>query len=224
MEFINKNNARFFAYIIIDITALFVVNFYYLGLSQIFSYALLILLTAFLIFLTKNFIAGFFHIKVSGTFWLTGLIFSVIATLVASSFGVPIPIPVISYNNYSRMNTIKGIKKGAVKIHEKWHITFLSSSVLLFAAFIFITLWHVLNQNGFLMSGIALAMFVLIDFLPDKRFNGANLIYYNYVIYSITFLFLLVIGVSSIINYVASLILFIVFILFIFVTYIMKLW
>ena len=43
--------------------------------------------------------------------------------------------------------------------------------------FILITLWHVLNEKGFLMSGIALAMFVLIDFLPERRFNGTNLIH-----------------------------------------------
>ncbi|MCL4396729.1 hypothetical protein M1494_00045 [Candidatus Parvarchaeota archaeon] len=224
MEFINKNNRRFFAYIIIDITALFVVNFYYLEISQLLLYALLIILVSFLIFLTKNFIAGFFHVKVSGTFWITGFIFSVIATVVASSFGIPILIPVISYNNYSRPSTLKGMKKGAVNVHEKWEITFLSSSLLLFAAFILITLWHVLNEKGFLMSGIALAMFVLIDFLPERRFNGANLIYHNSIIYAITFIFLLIIGILSVINYIAFLITFIVFILFIFVTYLTKLW
>jgi hypothetical protein len=224
MEFINKNNRRFFVYILIDIIALFVVNFYYLQISQLFLYALLILLISFLIFLTKNFIAGFFHAKVSGTVWITGFIFSVIATLVASSFGVPVLIPVISYNNYSRLNTLKGMKKGAVNMHEKWEITFLSSSLLLFAAFIFITLWHSLNEIVFLMSGIALAMFVLIDFLPERRFNGANLIYHNSIIYAITLIFLLTIGVFSVINYMSFLITFIGFIVFIFITYITKLW
>jgi hypothetical protein len=224
MEFINKNNRKFLAYIIVDITALFVVNFYYLEISQLFLYALLILLVSFLIFLTKNFIAGFFHVKVSGTYWITGFIFSVIATVVASSFGIPIPIPVISYNIYSRLNTLKGMKKGAVNVHEKWEITFLSSSLLLFAAFILITLWHVLNEKGFLMSGIALAMFVLIDFLPERRFNGANLIYHNSVIYSITLISLLILGVLSVITYVGFLIMFIAFILFIFITYLTKLW
>ena len=224
MEFINKNNRKFFAYIIIDITALFAVNFYYLEISQLFSYALLILLVSFLIFLTKNFIAGFFHVKVSGMFWITGFIFSVIATLVASSFGVPVLIPVISYNNYIRQSTLKGMKKGAVNVHEKWEITFLSSSLLLFAAFILITLWHVLNEKGFLMSGIALAMFVLIDFLPERRFNGTNLIYHNSIVYVITFIFLLITGILSVINYVAFLVTFIAFILFIFITYLTKLW
>ncbi|MGC8533553.1 MAG: hypothetical protein ACP5MV_02925 [Candidatus Parvarchaeum sp.] len=224
MEFINKSNIRFFAYILIDITALFIVNFYYLNSSQLFSYALLILLVSFLIFLTKNLIAGLFHVKVSGNFWIAGFIFSIIATLVASSFGIPILMPVISYNNYSRMNTIKGMKKGAVNVHEKWEITFLSSSILLFAAFTLITLWHSLNEKGFLMSGVALAMFVLIDFLPERRFNGANLIYHNSVVYAITFLFLLIIGILSVINYLAFVITFIVFILFIFITYITKLW
>ena len=224
MEFINKSNRRFFLYIIIDITALFAVNFYYLQISQVFLYALLVLLISFLIFLTKNFIAGFFHAKVSGKPWIAGFIFSVIATLVASSFGIPILIPVISYNNYSRMNTLKGIKKGAINMHEKWEITFLSSSILLFAAFILITLWHRLDEIVFLMSGIALAMFVLIDFLPERRFNGANLIYHNSIIYMITLLFLLIIGAFSIINYMAFLITFIVFIAFIFITYITRLW
>ena len=224
MEFINKNNRRFFAYIMIDIIALFAVNFYYLEISQLFLYALLILLISFLIFLTKNFIAGFFHVKVSGTFWIAGFIFSVIATLVASSFGIPVLIPVISYNNYSRMNTLRGMKKGAVNMHEKWEITFLSSSLLLFAAFILITLWHRLDEIGFLMSGIALAMFVLIDFLPERRFNGANLIYHNSIIYIVTFIFLLIMGAFSVVNYIAFLITFIAFIAFIFITYITKLW
>jgi hypothetical protein len=224
MEFINKKNWRFFAYILTDIAALFLINFYYLELSNIVVYALFIILISFLIFLTKNFIASFFHIKVSGEFWITGLIFSVIATLVASSFGVPIPIPVISYNNYSRMHTLKGIKKGEVKIHEKWEITFLSSSLLLFAAFVLISLWHVLNENGFLISGIALAMFVVVDFLPERRFNGANLVYHNSIIYFITLLFLLVIGILSIVNYVSFLVSFLAFIAFIFITYLTRLW
>ena len=224
MEFINKNNRRFFVYILIDITALFVVNFYYLKISGIFLYALLIILISFLIFLTKNFIASFSQVKVTGTFWITGFIFSIIATLVASSFGIPILIPVISYNKYSRLNTLKGMKKGAVNMHEKWEITFLSSSLLLFASFIFITLWHISNEKVFLMSGIVLAMFVLIDFLPERRFNGANLIYHNSIIYTITFIFLLVTGIFSVISYIAFLITFIIFMAFIFVTYITKLW
>jgi hypothetical protein len=181
-------------------------------------------LISFLIFLTKNFIASFSQVKVTGTFWITGFIFSIIATLVASSFGIPILIPVISYNKYSRLNTLKGMKKGAVNMHEKWEITFLSSSLLLFASFIFITLWHISNEKVFLMSGIVLAMFVLIDFLPERRFNGANLIYHNSIIYTITFIFLLVTGVFSVISYLAFLITFIMFMAFIFVTYITKLW
>jgi len=224
MELINKRNMRFFSYILIDIIILFAVNFYYLHLSQIFLYMLLIVLSSFLILFTKNFIAGLFHINVNGEFWLTGMIFSVIATLVASSFGIPIPIPVISYNKYSRLNTIKGIKKGEVKVHEKWKITFLSSLILLFIAFVFISLWRSLNENAFLISGIALAMFVFVDFLPERRFNGANLIYHNSIIYSITFLFLLVIGILSITNYIAAFTVFIAFMVFIFVTYITKLW
>lgn len=224
MEFINKKNWRFFAYIIADIAALFLVNFYYLTLSAVVLYALLIILVSLLILLTKNFVGSFFHIKVSGEFWITGFVFSVIATLVASSFGVPIPIPVISYNKYSRMHTLKGMKKGEVKIHEKWEVTFLSSALLLFAAFIFISLWNKLNQNGFLISGVALAMFVVVDFLPEKRFNGTNLIYHNSIIYFITLLFLLIIGILSVVNYISFLVSFIAFIFFIFITYITKLW
>lgn len=224
MEFINRENWRFFAYILTDISALFLINFYYLELSSIVTYALFIIIISFLILLTKNFIASLFQVKVRGEFWITGLIFSVIATLIASSFGVPIPIPVISYNNYTRMHTLKGIKKGEVKIHEKWEITFLSSSLLLFAAFILISLWHVLNENGFLISGIALAMFVVVDFFPERRFNGANLVYHNSIIYFITLLFLLIIGILSIVSYISFLVSYIAFILFIFMTYITKLW
>ena len=67
-------------------------------------------------------------------------------------------------------------------------------------------------------------MFVFVDFLPERRFNGANLIYHNSIIYSITFLFLLVIGILSITNYIAAFTVFIAFIIFIFITYVMKLW
>ena len=75
MELINKRNMRFFSYILIDIIILFAVNFYYLHLSQIFLYMILIVLSSFLILFTKNFIAGLFHIGVNGEFWLTGMIF-----------------------------------------------------------------------------------------------------------------------------------------------------
>ena len=224
MEFINKRNFRFFLYVVIDIIIVFALNFYYLHVNQIFLYAVLILLSSLLIFLTKNWVASLFHIKVSGKFWLSGWIFSAISTLVASSFGIPIPIPVISYNNYERVNTIKGIKKGEVKLHEKWEITFISSLMLLFVSFIFISLWTRFNENAFLISGIALAIFVLLDFLPEKQFNGTNLIYHNVILYSITLLFLLVIGILSIINYSIAFLLFITFVIFIIVTYLLKLW
>ena len=101
---------------------------------------------------------------------------------------------------------------------------FMNSILLFLASFILITLWHVLNEKGFLMSGIALAMFVLIDFLPERRFNGTNLIYHNSIVYAITFIFLLITGILSVINYVAFLVTFIAFILFIFITYLTKLW
>lgn len=224
METLNRKNAAFLAYIFIDMAVLFAVNFYYLDVSGILLYAILIVLSSSLIFFTKNIVAGFFNVRMTGKFWVSGLIFSAIATLAASSFGLPIPIPVINYNKYGRITTLKGIKKGEIKMHEKWEITFLSSSLILFAAFVFISMWHFLGQEAFLMTGIALAMFVLVDFLPEKKFNGANLIYHNSIMYLITFLFLLVIGILSIADYSASFAVFVAFMAFILVTYIIKLW
>ncbi len=224
MEIIKKKDLRFFLYILIDLIIIFSVNFYYLHTGEVILYALLIVVSSFIIFFTKDYIGRILNIEVSGEFWIAGLIFSAIATLIASSFGVPIPIPIISYNKYKRKTTLKGIKKGEVKVHEKWEITFLSSATLLFVAFIFISLWHYFNQNAFLISGVTLALFVLIDFLPERRFNGVNLIYHNSIIYSITFMFILLIGIFSIINYIISFILFIIAIIFVLVTYLTKLW
>ncbi len=224
MEIINKKNRKLFLYILIDIILVFALNFYYLHFGQLFLYGLMILIASFLIFATKNLIAGLFDINVKGKFWISGFIFSGIATLLASIFGVPIPIPVVSYNDYERKNTIKGLKKGAVKIHEKWEITFLSSVILLLIAALFIGVYHVLKENAFFIAGVSIAMFVFIDFLPEKRFNGITLAYHNLTMYSITFLFLLIIGILSIIDYSVAILIFIGFIIFITITYVLKLW
>ena len=224
MEIINEKNWRFFLYVVLNVALVFALNFYYLHIDNILLYAIVILASSFLIFIVKNIVGEFFHARINGKFWISGLIFSAVATLVASSFGIPIPIPVISYNNYERKNTIKGLKKGAVNMHEKWEITFLSSIILLFSALVFISLFNVLKNNAFLLSGVAIAMFVFIDFLPERRFNGANLIYHNTIIYSLTFIFLLIIGTLSIVNYSISFVVFIAFIIFIITTYALKLW
>jgi hypothetical protein len=224
MEIINKRSKHLFLYILIDLIIVFVLNFFYLHLSEIVLYGVMIIISSFIILITKSIVANFFHVKVNGKFWTSGLIFSGIATLVASSFGMPIPIPIISYNNYERKGTIKGLKKGEVKVHEKWEITFLSSMVLLLIAFIFIGIYNLLKYNAFFIAGVAIAVFVFVDFLPDKRFNGLNLIYQNSIIYAITFLFLLIMGIFSVVNYTADISTFIAFIIFITVTYVLKLW
>ncbi len=231
MEKINKktlhtllHDKRFLVYVLIDILLVFALNFYYLHLTSILLYAIMIVVVSFLILTIKNLVSSMFHVKIAGKSWISGLIFSAISTLVASSAGIPIPIPVISYNKYERESTIRGIKKGAVNIHEIWEITFFSSLILLFIAFIFISLYNYFKDNAFLISGIAIAMFVLVDFLPEKHFNGTNLVYHNVIIYSITFIFLILIGIFSIVNYTISFAFFITFIAFTGVTYILKLW
>jgi hypothetical protein len=96
--------------------------------------------------------------------------------------------------------------------------------VLLLIAFIFIGIYNLLKYNAFFIAGVAIAVFVFVDFLPDKRFNGLNLIYQNSIIYAITFLFLLIMGIFSVVNYTADISTFIAFIIFITVTYVLKLW
>ncbi len=220
----HKKDLKFIAYIIVAISVLFAVNSEYLSVAFIPLYIGVILAVSLIIFFSKFMISRIYNIRLYGDIWVAGLVFSFVVSLVLSSFGMPVLIPILSLNRYGRLSTIKGIKKGEVNIHEKWKIVIFSAMAILAFSMLFLFAWKWSGNVAFFAGGIALAMFVLVDFLPLPRFEGSMLIYHNQLVYSITLAFLVIIGVLSLVSLVSALTAFIVFVAMNFAFYFAKLW
>ncbi len=220
----HKKDLRYLVYIGAVIALLFAVNFTYLKIASIPLYVGVVIAVSLIIFFVKFFVARFYSVRISGEVWVTGLIFSFVVSLVLSSIGVPVLIPVISMKDYRRLSTIKGLKKGEVNIHEKWKIIIFSAMIILSFAMLFMYAWKWTHNIGFFAGGIALAMFVFVDFLPIPRFEGSMLVYHNQPVYIITLLLLVLIGALSLVYLSAALYVFVAFIIMNLLFYRLKLW
>ncbi len=211
-------------YVVAATIMLFLFAFLYLGLPVTVVDVLAFAAVGFAFIFFKKLVALLFNVHVSGNIWIAGIIFSVVATLIASSFGMPIIIPLFNFNKYSRRKTLTGLKRGEINAHEKWKVAVFSTLALSFIAMLTLLAWGRYGGITFFAAGIAIAMFVLVDFLPFEKFDGTTLIYHNNLVYYITFMLLILFTATGLISYSWVLPVFIALLVFNIATYIMNLW
>ncbi|MCL4399087.1 hypothetical protein M1293_01050 [Candidatus Parvarchaeota archaeon] len=220
----DKEDIRTFLYILLLMSILFAVDFYYFALTSILTYAIIIVLSAGAITWARSFLGKMMDIKATVSPWISGFVISAVVTVLFSIAGMPILVPVISSSEHRRALTLKGMKKGEVNIHESWSFSMFSSMVIVLFGLLFVSLWVKFHNPGFMAAGSFLLFYVLISFLPQNRFDGAFLAYHNLPMYIIIFVFLLIITFTAIFYFLAAFIAFLVFASFSFISLKMKLW
>jgi hypothetical protein len=188
-------------------------------------YAGMAVASAVVIFVVRSLVSGIFDIKLSYKPWLPGLVFSVIATLIISVIaGIPVPIPLMNASEYKRAVTLRGMKKGEIRNKDKWETSMFSFLAILAFAQLFLAFSSVSKNAPLFYSGILLIMYVIVDMIPTKMFNGAFMVYYNYIFYFISAGFIILLLILAYLDRVAGLFMFFVFLIASLISYKVKLW
>ncbi len=213
-----------FAFLLVFVAIIFAMTFLAMNSFNVETYAFMILSVALVLFLVKRLIASFFEIRLTNKNWTAGLIFSVVATLFLSSFGIPVLAPILNTTEYHRANTLRGMKKGDVNLHEKWDIVMFSSIAVLAFSMLFFWLNTILNSQPVFDAGAFLATYTFLNLVPYQKFDGAFLAYHNTIISIVFLLLALLTVIASYISFWAGFGVFIAFAIFGFVSYRLKLW
>ena len=196
-----------------------------LSLESIVFYAGMAVASAAVIFIVRSLVSGIFDIKLSYKPWLPGLVFSAIATLLISVIaGIPVPVPVMNASEYKRAVTLRGMKKGEIHNKDKWDASMFSFLAILAFAQLFLAFGSASRNAPLFYSGILLIMYVIVDMLPTRMFNGAFMIYHNYIFYFISAGFIMLFLIMAYLDRAAGLFVFIVFLIVSLISYRVKLW
>ncbi len=220
----NRKEAEQFVYLLIFVAVLFGLTLVDAYQPNYTVYAICILAVALVIFFVKRLVASRYEVDLENKLWISGLIFSGVATLFISAFGVPFVAPILNTTDYVRSKTLRGLKRGEVTVKEKWHIAIFSSVLFLLIAMAFLYLSSKYSSQPLFVGGAFLVTYTFINLVPYHKFDGAFLAYHNAIL-SIVFLLLAFFTMVTVyINFTSGLFMTVVFILFSLVTYRLKLW
>ena len=221
----NRGQAEQFVFLLVFVAVLFVLaSIFYAYRPDYTLYAVSILAVTLVTFFVKRLVAKRYDVDLDNKIWLSGLIFSAVATLFISAFGVPFVVPILNTQNYTRSKTLAGLKKGEVTVNEKWHIATFSSMAFLAIAVVFFYLGSRYSLQPLFVGGAFLATYTFVNLIPYHKFDGAFLAYHNTIV-SVVFLVLaFVMVILSYISFAAGLSMAVLFILFGLISYKLKLW
>ncbi len=221
----DRGQAEQFIFLLVFVAVLFVLaSIFYAYRPDYTLYAVSILAVTSTMFFVKRLVAERYDVDLDSKIWLSGLIFSAVATLFISAFGVPFVVPILNTQEYTRAKTLGGLKKGEVTVKEKWHITMFSSMSFLAIAMAFLYLGSSYSSQPLLIGGAFLVTYTFINLIPYHKFDGVFLAYHNSIL-SIIFLILAFATLVAVYaSFVAGLSMAVVFILFSLVSYRLKLW
>lgn len=220
----NRQVLKEFSYLLVFVAVLFGMTFTIIITFNFWIYVAAVLSVSLVVFVMKRIVAFFYEVRLSSRFWLTGLIFSAVATLVVSALGTPVLIPILNTNEYSRAKTLRGLKRGEVTVEEKWKISMFSSIIFLafsMALFWLNTLYH---TQALFAGGSFLVTYVFLNLLPYPKFDGAFLFYHNIIMSALKLLLAFITMVVALINFTAGLTMFVIFAAFSLISYRLKLW
>ena len=220
----NRKEAEQFVYLLIFVAVLFGLTFVDAYKPDYTVYAICILAVTLVMFFVKRLVAKRYEIDLENKLWISGLIFSGVATLFISAFGVLFVAPILNTTDYVRSKTLRGFKRGEVTVKEKWHIAIFSSMLFLSIAMAFLYLGSEYSSQPLFIGGAFLVTYTFINLVPYHKFDGAFLAYHNTMLSLVFLLLAFFTMVAVYINFAAGLFMTGVFILFGFVTYRIKLW
>ena len=220
----DKTDLTQFLYLVVFVALLMIIAFFGSANQKIDLYILVIISLSAIVFAVKRLIARLFEIKLSNKVWISGLIFSAVATLIFSALSLPVVVPILNTQGYQRLKTLRGLKKGEVTIKEKWEVSVFSSMALLAFSALFFFAAYKYNLQPMFYGGSFLAIYTFINMLPYDKFDGAFLAYHNAVGQGLFTLLALLFVVLSYVSYQAMLGAFAVFVIFGLLSYRLKLW
>jgi hypothetical protein len=220
----NKQPLKEFGYLLLFVSVLFAMTFIIITSFNLLAYAAAVVSITLIIFVIKRLVAYYFEVRLSSTFWLSGLIFSAVATLFVSALGAPVLVPFLNTTDYKRAKTLRGLKKGEVTVEEKWKISIFSAIIFLAFSMLFFWLNTRYNSQALFASGSFLVIYTFLNLLPYHRFDGAFMFYHNLIMSAIKLMLAFLTMVLVYISFFAGFWSFVVFTVFSLASYRLKLW